>query len=49
MPKLKIGADDFKKMRDEGGYFVDKSLLVREVIDGAPASCCRVRGGSARR
>ncbi len=35
MPRLKIGTDDFMKMRDEGGYFVDKSRLVRAVIDGS--------------
>ncbi len=35
MPRLKIGTDDFKEMRDEGGYFVDKSRLVRAVIGGS--------------
>lgn len=34
MPRLKIGTDDFKEMRDQGGYFVDKSPLIREVIVG---------------
>ena len=33
MAKLKIGIDDFKKLRREDGYFVDKSLLIREVLD----------------
>ena len=35
MPKFKVGTDDFKKLRDSGGYFVDKSLLIKEVIDGS--------------
>ena len=35
MPKFKVGTDDFKKLRDEGGYFVDKSLLIKAVIDGS--------------
>jgi hypothetical protein len=34
MPKFKTGTDDFKKLLDEGGYFVDKSLLIKEVVDG---------------
>ena len=37
MPKFKVGTDDFKVLRDEGGYFVDKSLLIKEVIDGSDA------------
>mgnify|MGYP006279869453 CR=1 FL=1 len=35
MPKLTVGTDDFQEMRREGGYFVDKSMLVREVIGGS--------------
>jgi hypothetical protein len=34
MPVFRIGADDFKKLRDNGGYFVDKSLLIKEIIEG---------------
>jgi len=34
MPVFKIGTDDFKKLRDSKGYFVDKSLLIKEIIDG---------------
>ena len=34
MPKFRIGTDDFKELIDEGGYFVDKSLLIQEVIEG---------------
>jgi len=37
MPRFKVGTDDFKQLRDEGGYFVDKSLLIKEVIDGSKA------------
>ena len=37
MPKCKVGTDDFKQLRDEGGYCVDKSLLIKEVIDGSKA------------
>jgi len=35
MPKFRIGTDDFKKLRDEDGYFVDKSLLIKEIIEGS--------------
>jgi hypothetical protein len=37
MPTLRIGTDDFKEHRDSGGYFVDKSLLIRELLDGSKA------------
>jgi hypothetical protein len=33
-PVFRIGTDDFKELIDEGGYFVDKSLFIREIIDG---------------
>ena len=35
MPQFRIGTDDFKKLRDENGYFVDKSLLIKEIIEGS--------------
>ncbi len=35
MPKFRIGTDDFCELLREGGYFVDKSLLIRNVIDGS--------------
>ena len=35
MPIFKVGTDDFKELRDDGGYFVDKSLLIKEVIAGS--------------
>ena len=35
MPIFKVGTDDFKKLRDGGGYFVDKSLLIKEVLAGS--------------
>lgn len=34
MPKLTIGTDDFKELLDQSGYFVDKTLLIKSVIDG---------------
>lgn len=34
MQKFRIRTDDFKELIDEGGYFVDKSLLIRDVIEG---------------
>jgi hypothetical protein len=37
MPIFKVGTDDFKLLRDAGGYFVDKSLLIKEVIEGSQA------------
>jgi hypothetical protein len=33
MPRFRIGTDDFKELRDDNGYFVDKSLLIKEVIE----------------
>jgi len=33
MKKLAIGVDDFKKLRDSDAYFVDKSLLIEEIIE----------------
>ena len=37
MPRLRIGIDDFKEHRDSGAYLVDKSVLIREVLDGSKA------------
>jgi hypothetical protein len=34
MPVFRTGADDFKELIDEGGYFVDKSLFTCEIIGG---------------
>jgi len=34
MQKFRIGTDDFKELIDDGGYFVDKSLLIRDIIEG---------------
>ncbi|WP_300984809.1 AAA family ATPase, partial [Methanospirillum sp.] len=34
IPKFRVGTDDFKKLRDEGGYFVDKTLFIKEIIEG---------------
>ncbi len=34
---LPIGVDDFKRYRDINGYLVDKTLLIREVLDGSHA------------
>ena len=31
--KFRLGTDDFKKMREERRYFVDKTLLIKEIID----------------
>ncbi len=33
--RIRIGTDDFSELRKENGYFVDKSPLIREVIDGS--------------
>jgi hypothetical protein len=32
--KFRIGTDDFKEFIEDGGYFVDKSLLIRDIIEG---------------
>ncbi|ABD41568.1 protein of unknown function DUF1703 [Methanospirillum hungatei JF-1] len=34
MKKFRIGTDDFKEFIEDGGYFVDKSLLIRDIIEG---------------
>ena len=49
MPIFKVGTDDFKELRDDGGYFVDKSLLIKEVIAGSKSLLLPARAGSARR
>ncbi|RKZ88836.1 MAG: AAA family ATPase, partial [Candidatus Parabeggiatoa sp. nov. 1] len=33
--KLPIGVSDFKEVREEDYYYVDKSLFIKEVIDRA--------------
>ena len=33
MKKLPIGASDFKKLRTENKYFVDKSLFIQDIIE----------------
>ncbi len=33
MKKLAIGVDDFMKLREYDAYFVDKSLLIEEIIE----------------
>ena len=33
--KLSIGASDFRNVIEENAYFVDKSLLIKEVIDAS--------------
>ncbi len=38
MPEFKVGTDDFKELLDQGGYLVDKSLLIRDVIKGNKAT-----------
>ncbi|MFT5128708.1 MAG: hypothetical protein ACI8W8_002326, partial [Rhodothermales bacterium] len=35
MPQFRTGTDDFQKLRQADGYFVDKSLFVRDVIVGS--------------
>ena len=37
MWKMPIGIDDFKTIRDEGYYFVDKTDFIRQLIDGHSA------------
>ncbi len=34
MKKFRIGTDDFKEFIEDRGYFVDKSLLIRDIIEG---------------
>jgi hypothetical protein len=33
MKTIAIGVDDFKKLRDQGSYFVDKSLFIERIIE----------------
>jgi len=33
MKKLPIGISDFKELREEDRYFVDKSLFIKEIMD----------------
>ena len=32
--RLPIGTSDYKKIVDDNLYYVDKTLLIKEVIDG---------------
>lgn len=32
---LPIGIEDFKELIDKGFYFVDKTLLIKEILDGS--------------
>ena len=34
MPKFRIGTDDYKKLCDNNGYFVDKTIFIKDIIDG---------------
>mgnify|MGYP000778076331 CR=1 FL=1 len=34
MRKIPIGIQDFKKLRDEDYYYVDKSDLIAQILDG---------------
>ena len=33
MKKLPVGIDDFRKIRENDYYYVDKTNLIREIID----------------
>ena len=33
MKKLPVGTSDFKELREDDKYFIDKSMLIKEVID----------------
>ena len=35
MPRIGIGIDDFKELRSQGAYYVDKTPLIRAVIEGS--------------
>jgi hypothetical protein len=35
MPAFRTATDDFKKLRNAGGYFADKSPLIRAVLDSS--------------
>ena len=50
--RIRIGTDDFSELRGENGYFVDKSLLIREIIVGSeecPGTADGHGGTSAQR
>ena len=34
MPQLPVGNQDFKSIRDNGFYYVDKSMLIAQILDG---------------
>lgn len=33
--RLKIGTSDYRKLIEDNGYFVDKTLFIKEIIDSA--------------
>ncbi|MGN0098415.1 MAG: AAA family ATPase, partial [Candidatus Methanomethylophilaceae archaeon] len=33
MRSIPIGIDDFKELRDEGGYYVDKTSFISDILN----------------
>ena len=40
---LPIGVDEFKKIREDGYYYVDKTLLIKKLIDSKGEVCLFIR------
>ena len=49
--KISIGIEDFKEIIDKNGYFVDKTLMIRDLIESNASVTLftRPRRNSARR
>ena len=46
--KIAIGVEDFKRLIDKNGYFVDKTLMIQKLKAKRWLLCLPVRGASAR-
>ncbi len=46
--RLPIGIQDLRTIRQEDSYYVDKTPLVRKLVEGGTTISCPVRAGSAR-
>ena len=46
--QLPIGIQDFRVLREERHYYVDKTAFIRQLVEGGATISCRGRGASAR-
>ena len=47
--RIPLGTSDFRLLREQGLEYVDKSLLIREIIEDSSAVILLPRPGSSRK